>query len=229
MESYRIKYPAVLRICPKLTSYFLRISDKLMSGNTISWDLICDIVRYIPLGDLRDLERVHAIFTREICRTGLRVFYNDSGSGNKIINLLNKGIVVIELETGEKEVLIRTMLCYKSLMGKVYASMGDITIGSLYDIARDIRYFVDIVNKVLIYRLGNNFMFINYGERSINELEKMGVNISRYVKDDVGITGLKIDSRSIDMASLLLVEETRGHVIKKYSFRILWKDNEWGP
>lgn len=76
--------------------FSLRKIDSLffwkIMNNTISWDLIRDIIGYTSLDALRDLDRASPIFTREIYLSGLRVYY-----GQQAIDISKDKMYIIKV------------------------------------------------------------------------------------------------------------------------------------
>lgn len=58
-------------------------------NKVICWDLVPDIIRYIPLSDLRDLSQASPLFDVEISRIGIHVLYL-----RKCTCLLNNSVLV---------------------------------------------------------------------------------------------------------------------------------------
>lgn len=70
-----------------------------MTTTIISWDLLQDIISYMPLDTLSDLDKASPEFTREIFSTGIRVFHE-----NDRYTLLDEDDLVISF-SGKKELL----------------------------------------------------------------------------------------------------------------------------
>lgn len=66
----------------------------------IAHDLWADIIQYVPIDALRDLSKASPIFDQIICKTGLRIFY-DNYKGH-VIGLWDR---LIMLESGKKLLL----------------------------------------------------------------------------------------------------------------------------
>lgn len=77
----------------------ISMNYEIMTQKIIPWDLVRSIIEYIPLEDLRSIGRAHALFTREIYKMDLRVFYD----GDYPVVLDNTNIVV---QTGPKKVVL---------------------------------------------------------------------------------------------------------------------------
>lgn len=78
----------------------------------ICHDLIRNIIEYIPLEDLRDFGNASASFAQEICKMGLRVFYN----GQIAIDLRENYARVIQYDSGKKDVIRENKITGKSLV-----------------------------------------------------------------------------------------------------------------
>lgn len=69
----------------------------------IAQDLYQDIIKYIPIVDLRDLSRAHPIFDEVIYKMGFKIFYDDHN--DPYWNILCDGHTIIVDELGKKHLL----------------------------------------------------------------------------------------------------------------------------
>lgn len=66
-----------------------------MTNSVVCYDLVPDIIKYIPLSALRNLCKASPMFTREIFKSGLRVFYMKSANLSLLLVEKNKEIIII--------------------------------------------------------------------------------------------------------------------------------------
>lgn len=159
-------------------------------NNTISWDLMREIIQYIPINDLKKLSDAHAIFAREIFKDGHRIIF----IGNIHVDLKghyvspiwpiigNDKKIVIRFDSGAIDILIPVIRYKGDIRIRKFISMIRHNVINVKCIKFDTvlgkteYHTIDYDSKMIMYCTIHHITFVKYTNLP-NVLENTGIMI----------------------------------------------------
>lgn len=197
----------------------------------ICFDLVRTIIEYIPLENLRILDRAHAIFAREICAMGIQVFYGK----NEIMDLTKSNYIVIATKFFKDVLVDHCNGTYSSLVTLWTVHAGsyvwtDINTDNISNYKNSL--CIDRENNILMDDIEENELrFIEYspGDELLKKFD-FYKDVHHINKDTKFMTKVGYD---IDFSSQLIVQQMVSGRLKNVwtvnvlDFMVIFRGSRW--
>lgn len=195
-------------------------------AHVICHDLIRSIISFIPLEDLRDLDRAHALFTREICKMGIQVFYRLADTDNAI-DLCNARFMIIQV--GPKKDVFEYVGIdrWENWERSLQSHTEEIGWNDYYE---DMCYYIDHEKKTIVQSASGNNFIVKYNNECHLDTRGNSGNC-KFVYDNTkeiprGVCAIDIMNKLILSFEYL---EKRELVISLFDVDIIYLDGTWNP